>query len=361
MIAHWTTPIVALLVAALGCRAPAPQPPGECPARVSAAEFRAAVFTVYRAALSPLPAESGSIPRLAEATLTIRCGVPLYGEFWRRLALARLAARSTTDEFVLAALRVLTGPELVGIVGLLESGLAEIQGQRERFAEAYRITVPTESIGQKGMPTCESTPPDTTHGAQGWLATAVSSVWLRTTLMQVARQVDPQAWSTGCGRLVFRDSHVAKRTASGQFDVDPNTCLAKPGTSYTLGTRWRDELFEHFLPMTYSPSFFKNVLSVDVSEAPPGKAYKMTYALNTGLQAAIGGVSLPCGTSGLYLDEGGITAVDDGAGWEYVVASKQLTFTETIASPDLVKDTAIALHALMDMMPWLVCCPNDFP
>ncbi|HXJ32539.1 MAG TPA: hypothetical protein VMS22_00745 [Candidatus Eisenbacteria bacterium] len=245
----------------------------------------------------------------------------------------------------------------------IEKRLGGMCGVEKRFAAAYEIVVPVGSTTQIGMPSCASTPPVTTSDAQGWLATAESSVWLQTSLSQVARNVDPQAWSTGCGHLVFHDTHIAKHASGGGFTVDPTTCTANAGTPHTLGTKWHDDLFEHFVPATYVPSFFKNILSIDVLQAPPGPAYKMTYSINTGLQFQGWGVPTPpCGTSGVYIDQGGITAIDAGNGWEYVVATKQLAFSEHLPNPPLLaQEAAVGLHALLDMMPFLVCCPAGFP
>jgi len=64
----------------------------------------------------------------------------------------------------------------------------------------------------------------------------------------------------------------------------------------------------------------------------------------------------------LYIDDGGVTAIDAGNGWDYVLASKQLAFSDSLPDPaKLASDTAVALHAFMDMMPWLICCPPGFP
>jgi hypothetical protein len=361
----WTRAALLIFIASVGCYPPTPPVPPDntCPERVREDDFRTALFTVYKAALSPFPEKSEPIPGLDQAANTIRCGVSWYGEFWRRLALARLAARSTTDPYIVRAARELLGSNLVGILATLQDKLAGICGVKERFAAAYPIVVPLESKGQPGMPTCASTPPDTTSDAQGWLATASSSVWLRTSLSQVAQTVDPQAWSKGCAHLVFLDTHVAKHKTGGAFDVDTTTCTAKAGTPYTLGTKWHDDLFEYFVPPTYVTSFFKNILTIKVLQAPPDPAYKMTYEYNTGLQAQAGGApALACGTSGLYLDDGGVTALDAGSGWTYVATSKNVAFSDIWPDPPgMATKGSVALHALMDMMPWLVCCPPDFP
>jgi hypothetical protein len=311
-----------------------------------------------------------TVAALLNAAREVRCGAPVYGEFWRRVALARLAARSTTDHDTVAVEHELAASELAGIVGSLQDALTGIVGLEPRFIVAYKVVVPTGSTEQVGMPTCESTPPSTTTSAQNVLASGNTSVWLHTGLTQITQKMDPQAWHEACGHLVFPDTHIAKHTTiGGPFDIDQGTCTAKSGIAYVLGTKWNDDLFENFVPMTYASSFVKNILTIDVKIAPPfppGNAYKMHYGINKGLQGQIGGSTpLTCGTPGLYLDDGDVTAIDGGKEWAYLAVSKQLIFTENFLPghkpADLAADAAVAMHALLDALPWLVCCPPTFP
>lgn len=358
--------LLVAVVGSAGCPLPGPVPPlqTECPAVVSNDEFRTSLFRVYEYALAPGGAMPLSAMELNTAATVVRCGIVKHQEYWRRIALARLAARSTTDPVALKAERLLMHPDIAELVPTLQLKLAGIIGRAERFAIAY-TTVVLSFTGQPGMPTCQSTAPITDAHATGWLAVGTGNVLLGTSVTQVKNTMDPRKWSQGCASLVFIDTHLAKHLAGGGFSVNPSTCTANPAPGFFSGLTWTGDLYEHFVPLTYANSFLKNILTINASMTPasaPVASYHVHYTLNKSLQGQVNGEPpLMCGTPALYDDNGNITGTDTGSGWVSVTATKTVSFTENFEPnhhpPDLATNAATGLHVMFDALPLMICCP----
>ncbi len=359
--------LVSLLAGAVGCPPPG-HPPTDttCPLIVTDEDFRTSLFKLYEYALAPAGMTPLTATDLNTAAVTVRCGLTEHEEYWRRIALARLAARSTTDAVVLHAEHLLMAPDVNELVPTLQLKLAGTTNRALRFAIAYGVVVPPTSTAQPGMPTCQSLPPQTDAHATGWLATGSTTVLLGTSVAQVASTMDPQTWSLGCAKLVFPDTHIALRTGGGSFSIDPVTCTANSGLGHTFGGTWTGDLYEHFVPLTYASSFMKNILTIDASITPasaPVGVYHVHYGLNKSIQGQVKGLPpLSCGIPALYEDDGDITGSDTGSGWVSVMASKNVSFTENFLPndppPALASDAATGLHVLLDALPLMVCCPT---
>jgi hypothetical protein len=376
--------LIACLAAGItGCphHVPRPTGPTACPDGIDDDAFRTSLFKLYKHALAPNGVMPLSATELDAAAVTVRCGVPKYAEFWRRIALARLAARSTTEQITYDAERLLVrDPDPDELLPQLLNALSTLSDRTDRFIAAYHIVVPFTSTTLPGMPNCQHTAPGTSTNAQDWLATGNTFTWLATPVWSAAVPIDPQTWSLGCAKLVFPDTHIAKHLFGGKaFDLDlnQNVCMAKPGPGHPYGSSWQDDLYEKFTPLTYADSFIKNILSITTTMNPmvippvppvpplplPLWVYHLHYGLELSLQGQVDGApAIPCETMALYRDDGDIYATTSGSG-TYVTATKNVMFSNAFSNhtpQDLAKSAATGLYVMLDALPYMVCCPT-FP
>jgi hypothetical protein len=360
-----------------------PTPPTECPKRINDDVFRTSLFKLYEHALAPNGVMPLSATEVYDAAVTVRCGVPRYAEFWRRIALARLAARSTsetTDPVTYEAEQQLVrDPDPDELLPQLVHALSSINDRADRFLKAYQIVVPNTSVGLLGMPNCASTAPGTSTNAQDWLATGNTYTWLDTTPFSAAIRIDPQTWSLGCASVVFPDTHIAKHLPGQKaFDIDQNACVARTGMKHPYGVSWQDDLYEHFTPLTYANSFIKNILSITTTMNPmvippvppkiplplPIWVYHLHYGLEMSLQGqADGGPELACESMALIRDDGDIYATTSGTG-TYVTATKNVMFSNLFLNhtpQELATSAKTGLYLMLDALPYMVCCPIPIP
>jgi len=248
-----------------------------------------------------------------------------------------------------------------GFVATLIDALGPITDLNARFVVAYGIVVPTESIGAPGMPTCAATtPPTTKSDAEKALATAQTYMVLPVPVSQIETTMDPQAWSQGCASSVFPDTHIAHKTGL-LYNVDPSTCVAQADPPFPIGSAWNADLYEKFVPMTYSDAFLKNIITITTFETP--SSYFMQYNLNKSLQGQMeGDPPLRCGTAALYKDDGFILGYALGGNSSLLAVWKEVMYSDNFEpkhhAADLASDAAAGLHLFLDSAPFMVCCPS---
>lgn len=330
------------------------------PASPEEQRFVMALITIYKharaaAGYGPPPPE---LPSLLEAAKTVQELKPKFGEFWRRMAIARLGSSGLERPDFQAAIQAM-GVDWHTLEAVLAPKIRAPQGQLvllQKLALLYDSLRESQKIfNAEGVPSCDHTAPLSTAGPQpnAWSATATTTVFLALTTSQLATAADPQNWDNPCGKLFFNATYITEPKA-GVFPV--TACVASPGAAKPVNTEWHGYLYEDFLVPSFTNDFFDNILKID--SVPSSSQYSLTYGLEGSLCAQIAPDSHD---NALFVDDGSLTGVDASNGFVFVTATKTIGFFDVFPHhnpADLAKATGPTLELLGDGLPYWLCCPK---
>jgi hypothetical protein len=296
---------------------------------------------------------------VVSAAATVQAHKDQFGEFWRLIAIAKLAA-SGIERFrdAIKALNV-SQAELQGLETLLHAHPSAIF--LERVDLAFDYLRHSEQVVDPGLPSCAYTTPLTIAGPQpsAWSATATTTVFLGLTPLQLAAKADPQNWDNACGRPFFDKTYITEPTGG----VFPQTgCVAAEGNPKPSDTEWHDFVYEYYLLPTFAGDFFANILHID--SVPSSTQYSLTYSLESPLCAQMSPdpqVPNPQASSALFVDDGSLIGTSAAAGQVFVTATKTIGFENAFPHHPPTELAAMAgpmLELLGDGIPYWLCCPK---
>jgi hypothetical protein len=350
----------------LGCDDPA----ARSPTREERQRFVKALITVYEyardaAGTAPLQKNPGDLHEAAESVQELK---PLFGEFWRRMAIAELAATGIDKpNFREAICAMHVDPARLQLL-IPDLKRTSYFGNLDNVYQSLRDYF--RSCDSQGVPSCNHTTPQTAAGQppNAWSASALTTVWLQLSPSDLATAADPQNWDNPCGNLFFKATY---KTA----DSDPNSgvfpgvcgCDANPSAAIPAGTNWTGDLYERFTPFPVSstPSadddFLSNILHI--INTPTVDTYKLHYELASPLCALLQPdllVPNSDNSAGLFADDGDLIATSSGLGVN-ITATKTIGFMNAFPHyppPVLANQTGAMLNVLSDGIPYWFCCPK---
>jgi hypothetical protein len=330
--------------------------------------FVKALLTIYentRAAAGYAPAPE-QLPRIMNFQMTVDNAAgkvqalkDQFGEFWRLIAIAKLAA-SGIEKFraALTALKV-SQAELQKLETLLNAHPGAIF--LERVDLAFQEVRHSEQVVDPGVPSCEYTTPLTIAGPQpsAWSATATTTVFLGLTPLQLAERADPQNWDNPCGKPFFDKTFITE-LSGGVFQQ--TGCLAEEGNPKPSDTEWHGFVYEDYRLPTVAGDFFANILHID--SVPSSTQYSLTYSLESPLCAAMSPdpqVPNQQASIALFVDDGSLIGTPAATGQVFVTATKTIGFEDAFphhAPADLAAMAGAMLELVGDGIPYWLCCPE---
>jgi hypothetical protein len=296
---------------------------------------------------------------LLDAAAAVCDLAPQYGEFWRFLAIAKLAATDhKRDEFRWAIARMGVPPKEIDKIFVKRRNRFIREFQVYRFVLDYwKLHYPIPATGL-GIPSCDWQLVSATHSTVNPDSSVFASteVWLDLTTTQLAKAADPQNWSH-CGGVFFPEVYIALKSNNTFPPADPkDPCVATPDKTRSSVAKWDAYLYEHFLAPAMSGDIH-NILHV--THDPGTAGYDLKYEHTQTMCARVGTVTVPPGQGGLDIDDGRLSGTPKNGGVG-VTATKTIRFQDLFrpfATPDTL---AVAIAPMLDVMgdglAYLMCC-----
>jgi hypothetical protein len=343
---------------------PDPKPPipiGAAPAR----EKRlAALLSIYFHALPGNPSPSPQLEPLAplEAATILRADQTPRGEWWRRRAVAKLAASDIRNPEFRDAMIVLLRDDEGGPFGDPQMRLLMIDyvisihpWATTPFLEALisnfldTILHPTGSCFVSDVTT-------TVNCRWSGRTTATTTLEVNRPVGALAVDLDPQSWDE-CSDF-FPATYVALQQG-GMYPVDSNHNGLPAVAPPWKGSTWSEVLFEHFEMSwnflgTFKLSEFKTFLDIDaVRGYGANTSYRVDYDLRRSIWHRI---FTSGGPGGIDKDKGYLQATPSGS-WSDVEAEKTIEFSSELLNPA----ACALLGAMGDAVAQQVCCTKRPP
>ncbi len=296
------------------------------------------------------------VDRLETAAFRLRELSKDHTDYWRRIAIARLASAGIERAGVRSAIRIL------GVdADELRELLAEKKGADEmtRRAMAYEYATrsapppPNEEICQSSVPETVASKPK--YG-EAMVKTKVS---IRMTAQELSISANPQNWDNKCAKFAFRDAYLAKKALDKVSFQQTSQCTVNEAPAKPLDVELDDPLYEHFVMPGPSGNSFSNVLHVRTHRSQLSQGiFSVRYDLMNAVCADVDPDHDVMG--GLNKDSGHLTSTKAG-NWLIVDADKTIGFNPfPHHSPDELADDAYDMLEIMgDAVPLWACCPSD--